>query len=121
MLRPSRNDETLWLHNDGGCRNPPNVPTCSGQQLYAFLLSRNIPMLNLIKCRMFVCWLFSMIITCVLFMYFCQKNKFLQSFLTNFCLEFKCSKLATTFRHRPWLAYYMAMLYAAISARFLDV
>ena len=57
MLRPSRNNETLWLpsDDDDGCRNPPNVPTCSGQQLYAFLFSQKIPMLNLIKCRMFVC------------------------------------------------------------------
>ena len=42
------------------------------------------------------------------FMHFFS-HKILQSFLTNFCLEFKCSKLATTFRHRPWLAYGYAL------------
>ena len=39
-----------------------------------------------------------MIITCDcgLFMYFCEINKFLQSFLTNLCLGFKCSKFTTS-------------------------
>ena len=44
-------------------------------------------------------WFFWMIITCDcgLFVYFCEINKFLQSFLnTNLCLGFKCSKFTTS-------------------------
>ena len=52
IVRPSPNHETLWLPNDDddGCMNPRNVPDCFVQQLHAFNLSQNIPMLlNLIK------------------------------------------------------------------------
>ena len=48
MMRPTPNHETLRLPNDDddGCMNPPNVPTCSGQRLHAFILSENISLLK---------------------------------------------------------------------------
>ena len=64
-----------------------------------------------------------MIITCDcgLFMYFCEINKFLQSFLTNLCLGFKCSKFATSCVNVSFRVGRGLMLYAAISACFDDV
>ena len=96
MPRPSSNHETLWLLNDDyddGCMNPPNVSTCSGQRL---LTKDSNVKLN--KMQNVLSWFFWMINkkNCVLFMYFCEINKFLQSFLTNLCLGFKCSKFATS-------------------------
>ena len=44
--------------DDNGCMNPPNVPDCSVQQLHTFCLSQKIPMLNLIKYRIFLYLLF---------------------------------------------------------------
>ena len=87
MLRPLPNHMILRLPNDvDGCMNPHNVPDCYVQQLHAFHLSQQIPMLNLIKYRIFLCSLFLITGACILFMYFCQINKFLQSFLTKICL-----------------------------------
>ena len=58
---------------------------------------------------------------CVLFMYFCEINKFLQSFLTNLCLGFKCSKFSTSCVNVSFRVGRGLMLYAAISACFDDV
>ena len=51
-----RHAETLPNHmilrlpnDDDGCMNPHNAPDCYVQQLHAFRLSQQIPMLNLIK------------------------------------------------------------------------
>ena len=62
MLIPSPNHRTIRLPNDDdddddddGCMNPHNVPDCFVQQVHAFNLSQNIPLLNLIKYRIFVC------------------------------------------------------------------
>ena len=50
MLIPLPNHMILWLPNDDdGCMNPYNAPDCYVQQLHAFRLSQQIPMLNLIK------------------------------------------------------------------------
>ena len=76
-----------WFHE------PSNVSTCSGQRL---LTKYSNVKFN--KMQNVLSWFFWMIITCDcgLFMYFCEINKFLQSFLTNLCLGFKCSKFATS-------------------------
>ena len=121
MLRPSSNHETLWLLNDDcddGCMNPPNVSTCSGQRL---LTKDSNVKLN--KMQNVLSWFFWMINkkNCVLFMYFCEINKFLQSFLTNLCLGFKCSKFATSCVNVSFRVGRGLMLYAAISACFDDV
>ena len=51
MLRPSPNHDTLWLPNDDyddGFMNPPMFLLVPANDC-----SQNIPMLNLVKCRMF--------------------------------------------------------------------
>ena len=115
MLRPSPNDETLWLPNDDdddGCRNPPNVPTCSGQQLYAFPLSQNIPMLNVMQ-NIRVLIIFDVFCLCISVKKTSSFNPPLLTFVWN--LNVHSWRQHLCIGRGP-----VAMLYVAISARFDD-
>ena len=75
-------DLTEDMSNDG-CMNPHNAPDCYVQQLHAFRLSQQIPMLNLIKNRiiMFVLIILNDNYQYIYFVYVFLSNKQVPSIL----------------------------------------
>ena len=87
MLKPSPNHQTLQLTNDDDDDDdddPLNVPACSVQQLHTFIFFTKHSIVKFNKMQnVFVLIIFNDNYPCMLFMYFCQVNRFLQSFLES--------------------------------------